>query len=397
MKMSILGLFLGLLCVSSVFAQKQNFVERVYEGSSSEKNSVQARKEIMDEATEKISETLIKEIVGEAKYLRNKALVTRKILKNSARYIPFSRPGDLIPVGEGFKMAVSMKISMDDLQSMLLENGLFYKSDGTPTVIPMVRWSDRVRMQSWSWWKEPEEFAKAFLIKQNKSLETSLRAAFLKVQFYSMRPASLKYSQILLPAFLSDHWSADDLQSVSQKLGVQILVDGEITFVKSQERSEAVVIHIKMSATQVQNGRSIAEVSRQMETEPGPFESTVDKKLRDGLDQASVDLATQVFEAWSHGTIGSSLYKLMLRGRLPIVRQEAFKEIFRSKVREIKNIRERLVSPDSIIFEVDSLAGPSEIAKKIPSFEIGEPGSRWKIVLDSSSESELVYKIVKGN
>lgn len=389
--MKLMILMFGLLAGFLALAQKQNLVERIYEGSSANKNPTQAKREIQDEATEKGSEALIKEIIGEAKFSRNKAVIQSKILRNSARFIPFSRPGDLKPEGEGFKMTVALKYNLDDLQALLLENGLFYESDGTPTVIPFVQWSDKIRNQNWSWWKDGDDVQKVFLHKQNNFLENSLRTAFLKSQFYSLKPSALKYSQILTPAFQTERLSTEDLQILSKKMGVQILVDGEVSFSKSQERSEAAVITLKLSATQIQNGRAIAEVSRQVETDMGPLEAVLDRKLKDLLEQASQDLASQVFDAWSRGTIGSSLYKLSLKGRLPLSLQEAFKETFRSKLHEVKNIRERMVSSEGLVFELDSLSGPREIAKKLPEFEVPP----LKVVLDFSNDNEIGYRIEK--
>jgi hypothetical protein len=389
--MKLLLLCFGILIGFQSLAQKQNLVERMYEGASPNKNPTQAKREIQDEATEKGSEALIKEIIGEAKFSRNKSLIQSKILRNSARFIPFSRPGELKPEGEGFKMTVALKYNLDDLQALLLENGLFYESDGTPTVIPMIHWNDKIRSQTWSWWKDGEDASKGFLHKENAYLENFLRQAFLKNQFYSMKPSAFKFSQILMPAFQVERLSTEDLQILSKKLGAQILVDGEVSFAKSLERSEAAVITLRLAATQIQNGRAIAEVSRQVETEMGPLEAVLDRKLKDLLEQASQDLATQVFDAWSRGTIGSSLYKLSLKGRLPLSLQEAFKETFKSKLHEVKNIRERLVSTEGLVFELDSLTGPREIAKKLPDFSL----TPFKVVLDFSNDNEIGYHLEK--
>ncbi len=401
--MKLLSVSLQLLIIglfnfsgSLVFAQKQSsdskLVERLYEGTSHNENVVQARAEITAEAFERISEDLMKEIIGEKKYTRNKALIQSKIIKNSARYIPFSHPGEVKPEGEGFRMAVTVKVNIDDLQSLLLENGLFYESDGTPTVLPVMRWNDKTNSKVYRWWMDGDDQSHMFLVQQNRNLETVLKQAFAKNQFYVQMPGLFHYHQILSGAFKSDHWTADDLQIIGQKLGVQIVLDGEVSVSKSTERSEAQKIEIKMSAIQVMNGRSIAEVSRQFETDPGSFEMVVERKMKEVLEQASIDLSGQVFEAWARGAIGASLYKLTLRGRLPLGQQEALKEMLKSKVREIKNIKERLISTDEIVYELDSAITPKDLGMKLKEFEI----AGLKFSLSLSNESEITYQLQKN-
>lgn len=388
MKLLIVSL---LFCVNA-FAQDQNLIERVYEGQSENKNAVAAKKEIQDIATEKVSEALIKELIGDAKYLRQKPLITQKIIRNSARYVPFSRTGEMQPAGEGFKMSVTLKVSMDILQKMLLENGLLYESDSTPAVLPMVRWMDRVSMKSFSWWQDGEDSSKAFLSKKNRQLEAALKAAFFKNQFYVFQPDQKKYSQFLA-GVRTERPTPEDYQALSVGLGVQMVVNGEVSIVKSTERSDAYSVLLKLQAQQTQNGRLIAEVSRQADMEGGTMEASVDKKIQELLDSSAQDLATQVFDAWTKGTVGSSLYRLTLKGRLPLNLQETLKEGVRNRLREVKSIRERMISQDEIVYELDAQKGPEELSKKMADLPLGN----FKMVLDSYSENGLVYKLVRSN
>src|SRR6185312_6605661 len=133
------------------------------------------------------------------------------------------------------------------------------------------------------------------------------------------------------------------------------------------------------------------EVARQFETDLGGYETAVGKKLKEVNDQVAQDLSSQVLEAWQRGAIGASLYKLVIRGHLPLQQQEALKDVVKNKVREVKNIRERLISSDSVIYEVDSALGPKEFATKVPQLDVGG----IKLVLESSSATEAIYRIAK--
>jgi hypothetical protein len=391
-----LTLFVLIFALTKAEAQRNgqpNLVERIFEGYSKNENQLLAKGEITAEASERVSEALIKEIIGENKYNRNKALIFNKVVKNSARYIPFSRPGEVKAAPEGgFRMAVTLKVSVDDLQGLLLENGLFYESDGMPTVLPTVRWTDKSNGKVFRWWMDAEDQSRSFLSQQNRNLENALRLAFAKNQFYVQRPGLFRYHQVLGEAFKVDRLSPDDLQIIGQKLGVQIVIEGEVHIVKSSERADAQKIEIKMSALQVMNGRAIAEVSRQFETDSGAFDGVVDRKLKEILDSTTQDLAGQVFDAWSRGAIGASLYRLTIKGKLPLNQQEVFKETLKSKLREIKDIKERIISSDEIVFEVDSTISPKDIGVKIKEFEI--PG--YKFTLLTSGESDLSYRLQRN-
>jgi hypothetical protein len=376
-------------------ALEKNLVERSFEAQTKDKNPVAARAEMINQATEKVSEDLIKEIIGEGKYSRNKSLIQSKILRNSARYVPFSKPGELTPNPneDGFKMSVTLRISIDDLQSLLLENGLFYESDSTPVVLPTIRLLDRVNSKTFAWWADADSASKSFLLKEGRSLEDSLKTAFLKHNFYLLKPQTDHFTDFLPASAHAESLRREDWQILAQKMGAQIQVEGDLILSKSQERSEAVTINLKMTAIQVMNARVIAEVSRQFETDVGPFETVVDRKLKEALESTSQDLSSQVFEAWQRGSLGASLYKLTVRGRLPLLRQEALKEALKNKVREVKNVRERLISADGLVFEVDSALGPKDLAAKAAEIELG---SGLKIVLESVSDQEVTYKVAKS-
>lgn len=384
---------LSLLTISSsAFAQKLNLIERVYEAQSKETNAMAAKAQMMTEATEKVSEDLAKEIIGEAKFNRNRAMIAEKIIKNSSRYIPYTKPAELIPIQpEGFKMSLTLKISVDDFQKMLLENGLFYESDGTPIVLPFIRFTDKANFKSFSWWSEPEGLQKVFLQKEDRNFEEVLKSAFGRNNFYSLKPMETKYYSFLPESLHQENMHTEDMQWIGQKLGAQIVLAGDVTIAKSQERSEAFTIQMQISAIQVVNGRVIAEVARQFETDLGGFDVVVGKKLKEVNEQVAQDLSSQVLEAWQRGAIGASLYKLTVRGRLPLMQQEVLKTAVKNKVREVKNIRERLIGSDAITFEVDSALGPKEFGTKVPTLDL----DGLKLVLDSSSATEVTYRIVR--
>jgi hypothetical protein len=374
---------------NSINSVSSKWVEKTIEVETKEKNPTLAKRELIELAISKASEDVIKDVIGEAKYSRNRTLIQSKIIKNNARFVPVTKPGDLVPLdaqGNGFKLTVTMKFGMDDLQSMLLENGLFYDSDSTPILLPVVEIVDKVGGRSWSWWQN-RDASKADLQKISRELEGALKTAFWKNNFYVIRPQSLHYYEMLQN---TDRVNVDWL-NLADEWNAQILIQGEVTIAKSPQRQDAYQIVLHFSANQIQNSRSIAEVVRQYETEAGRMDVVVDQKLKEVLETVCADLSSQVLEAWQKGTIGSSLFRLTINGRVPLPLQDSLKDAIKNKVREIKNVKERLISTDEYVLEIETSLSPKELQTRMPKLSV----QGYEISFDSANEKEAVYRFSK--
>lgn len=386
--------FFVIFCLSVLaFGQASSLVERLVDVQTKEKNPGIARSILMNQASEKVSEELILEIVGEQKYQKNRSLILNKVVKKSAAYLPFIKSGDLKEIppeqGGGYQLSLSVKANLDLLQNLLLENGLFYDESSLATVLPFIQWQDQVQSKNFSWWtQDGDDKNKVFLAKQSRLLEQVLQDSFLRTGFFIMKPQVFGFDSTLSSEHKSESLNSEVLSQLTLAFSAQILLQGKVGLTKA-ERADAVAIEVRLTATQSLNGRILAEVARKFETESGVFESVVDRKLAQSLPAISADLSSQLLEAWKQGTINSQLYKLKILGRIDLLNQESLKEGFRSKVREIKSIKERLISSEEIVYEIDSSISPIEVAKKLNELEL----KNTTIILDRSSEQEVVYKI----
>jgi len=384
---NVMILFVGLMMSAQmVFAQGADLIEKNFSGTSNEKTVQAARRNIQEQAAKKISEEIIKELIGEERYTKNKTLIQNKIEKNSNRYIPFAKPSELTqdPAG-AFKMSVALKVSIKDLKAMLQEHSLLAENDTVPLVLPLISFTDKVDFKTFRWWKPEEGNSKSFLISQNRIFENALRSAFQKNNFYLIKtpPVALQIPR----SYQNERLNLDDMQFLSQYFGAPVMIEGHVQYSKSPDSSNRYRIEVKLLALQVSNGRPIADISRKIETEMGVFESVVDKKIRETVDVTAHDLASQVYEAWQRGALGTTILRLTFRGKIPLNQQEAFKEKLRTQVREIRNIRERLVTGDSIAFEVDTNLNSKDFAGKLNGLEID--GKRWNSVGFNDNEVNM--------
>lgn len=385
MKATFLIVFLGLF-VAKTFAG--DLVERLVEVTTEEKNPAVARTQLMNQASEKVSEELIKELIGEARFVKNKSVIQTKIVKKSATFLPFVRAGELKAVlPQGFQMAVTVKASLDDLEKALLVQGLFYESDSTPYLLPVIRWVDGTRNEQYGWWTQDLGLTKLVLAKFSKGFEGALSQEFLKKGFLVLKPQAYSYVDALSGSVRSEPSFQDEISVWMQHWNSQMVLQGTVQ-IGAGTRSDTYNLVFRISVLHT-SGRVIAEVVRIYETESGPMERVVENKLKVAQAQVALELTNQTLEAWQQGAIHSQLYRVRIANRVPLKIQEQMKELLKSKVREIKSVKERIIDSSQLVYEIDSSLGPKDIAKKIGTFEI----EGLVFVVDTATESELTLKI----
>ncbi len=378
-----------IFCSYCLTTLADDLIERVVELESKEKNAVLAKKEILEEAILKTSENLVEELVGEAKSTRNKILIQNKILKNSARFIPYTKTGELIALNasvaganvsnnaanadSNFKMAVTLKIKIDELKKLLLENGLFYENDGSPIVVTFIKWIDGNQDQGYSWWlEEASTKSMASLMVIEKAFETYLKSSLQKNYFYLIRPAAFNYQYYLDKPTGSDLVSLSDMQSFAQSLGAQIIIKGQV-LVKGPQ------LHFDLEGLQVQNLRAIAQVSRKF-----PIE-----KNKEAFEVLSQELSSQILEAWQKGSLGASLYRLSFNGRMPPLARENIKDFLKTKLKELKNMKERYLEYSKLTYDIEASQNPMMFKEKLPQFDY----MGLHFVIETANEKEAQYKI----
>lgn len=359
-------------------------IEKNVEVSTKDKNPNTARRELADKAQVKVIEEIVIETIGEERYNKNKHTIETKVFKLAPKLIPFSKLGNLEQTPEGHKMTAVMKVNQDELDQVLLQNGLFYESDVQPLILPLVSWIDRTEGQSWGWWMPAT--TSTFLSRANTQLESTMRSTFLKNGFYVLRPQMNNARELISsPPGISPGLS--DIQAMSTNRGTQVVLTGEIQISQSPTRSNGFLIEMKMGVLHVPRNRVLAQVARKIESEPGVKNLVVTNKLKDVLESLLSDLSGQTLEAWQKGTAQSNFYRVSIMGPVPLGVQEAFREAFKNKVREVKVIRERLITSQGVTYEIDSLTGPKELSKRVSEIDV----TGGKLVLKDVSETELKY------
>ncbi len=382
------NILFGFIIFLAVQALAEELIEKNINVTTTVTEAPAARKELQEGAISRLTEDLARELMGPDKYEKNKTVVHSKIEKMSGRYVSYVKPGDMVSLnpGPGYSMPFLMKVSLSNLKTLLQNAGLLNENDTLPVVLPIISFYDRVGVSAFKWWQPGDISSKKFLLFNARQVEASLRTAFKKQQFHVIRPLEMNGSHLVPTVYQNDRVSPDDMEFLGRMFQAPLVVEGDIEFSRSSLGSNLYRIDIKLSAIQLSNHRPIADVSRKYETESGAFEGVVDKKLHQVIDSVCQDLASQVFEAWQKGSVGTNIIRLTVRGDVPFQQREFLKEKIRNQMSQIRNIKERLIGGNTITYEVDSTSTPQELGLKLNQLEFN--GFRFQT--SSTGDKELI-------
>jgi hypothetical protein len=356
--------------------------------TSDKPERVQARQEMLDKAITDMSSQYIQDLIGAPKFERNRVLIKSKILRNSGKYVLFLKESNAQYGPAQSTMTVEMKVSLKNLEAMLLEEGLLYKTEGPPKVLPLVTFVDRGQPASYSWWVAKAD-DKGNLRELTESFDQQLKKDLREVGFFGLNPTRGGYYDLLGSAFHSENLPAEDFLSIGEFFQAPIVVRGSVLITPVKERSQTFRLDFKLSALHSGNGRVIGEVVRNFETESGPQAAVVNRKVQSVLPAVCGDLSAQLVEAWKSGTFGATLLKLTLLGEVDYPQVVQFKKVVAEQVKEIKVLRERLFAPGQTVFELDSAVGPDALAPLLTSknFQL------FRLALDSKTADGIVLRL----
>lgn len=358
---------ISLLVFTCLSVKAADFVEINVEGTAPVTDEEQnVRNEILHDAVEKTSQKYIIDMIGEKKFTASKSAVN-SVVRQSNKYIPFIKTGDLQKGPENYKMDVHLRLSVNDLKAILTREGLLYENQGAPIVLPVIGFVDRVHSISYQWWSQSSEPQKAMLVGLAKKFESALRSEFSPGGFFATRPVNANDYEIIPPVLRAETPRTEDIMSLGEFFKAQLVIGGQVELDNSRAISGGTRAQIKLTAFHTGTGRFVAEAARNYEIEPGNFNNNVNNKMNTAFTDLAKDLSSQVLEAWKKGTFGAELLKLTLNGHLNYRQLEALKSWMTQNVKEIKGLKERMFEPGKIIFAIDSSGTSQELASHLQS------------------------------
>lgn len=381
-------LIFGIVFIFSLQSYAQDVVDTVVEVEI-ERKVGGGQKEVFERAITKASDQFIGQLIGETKLARNQSVIKNRIVRNSGKYILFIKARAPVADGDTLRYGVNMRVSMKSLEAMLLQEGLLYKSDGPPKVLPVVSFSDRVNSQSYSWWAQAPSTSPV-LADLARKFNVTLRSELRSKGFFGLEPVVSEYRLQLPQALMSENPGTEDLLLMSEYYRAQVVAKGQVVLSSDRVRSDVFKVDVRLSAIHASNGRIIGEVIRSYTTEPGPFQQVVKAKVDEVLDKLVGDLSVQILEAWKSGTFGASLLNVAVNGELSYQQLNQFKRLLLDQVKDLKTLKERRFEPGRVIFETDSSSGAVELADSIK----GKSFPRFQVNVTNVESDSVELKVV---
>lgn len=350
----------------------QDVVDVVIKQESTEIEKSIARQKMIDGAVREASLNAIRDMIGAEKLEKNLSVIDSKIIRNYGRFVPVVREQSSEYLPQGSKMVVALKISKRNLETMLLEAGLFYKLEGAPKVLPMITFFDQVNSQALNWWSEGQG-GRLMLSEMQANFYKRLREDFSELGFYTLDPSRGAY-RLALPSPLNRvSPPTEDYLFAGAFFQSQIVLKGSVII--RSVRDDVYRLDWNVAALQVVNGRLMSEITRSFESDKGVFSTVVAKKLNEAAEKVAQDLSAELSEAWKSGTFGANLVRIAVEGDMTPAQWASFKRSLLDQVKDLKTLRERLFEPGRTTFEADTSLTPQNLAlafrgKSFPQFRV---------------------------
>lgn len=340
-----------------------DLIEISSQGESSKATPSEARSEIVSFITEQITLNAVKDLIGETKFQMQLERIKKKILPQASRYILSSKDSGLIQIQGKFQLALTLKVSPNNLKDLLLAEGLLYEFQGAPRVLPAFSLFDATTQQRFFLWTRsaltPEQnFLKLQAQKFNEAfVEQFKKGGFVYVDPFNTKVATQLVSQI----------GAEDELRMAEQFRAALVIRGEIAI---SAKGNAFDISLKWSAAQGSNGRIVSEVSRNFLTSPGPLRLAVGRKLDEIKDLVVQDLVAQVVEDWKRGTFGASRIELAVTGVQDYQEFMELKSALQQQIKELRAIRDRQFTPQGVVLELETTMGSQDLSLRMGALQL---------------------------
>ena len=366
-------------------------VEKNYEGTSDLQSISQIRKKLIDEAINKISEEILTGILGEARYKKNRKVISEKIIKQSGRYIPVLKTSELTPGVGGQKMTVTMHVNTKIMETLLQEQGLLFENEGNPILIPFLSFEDHIHGEDYRWWKQKNSTSLQIPF---EFLEDQLQKQLFTQGFFVQRPSTSKMNLLMPLAFQQDLLTPEQIYKLAEKWGYPLVLIGNLSLIQNTQNDS--LLELQVAVHQVSTGRVMAQLYRQQKVSKNINLDSLalkndTKKHLGFIVQAFKDLGQQMLEAWQRGVLTSTLVRLEIQGGLPLNKYDLFKESLKQSSRTIRQVRERMIATDSVMFELEINGAVGDLTSTLNQIKVGDQIYKLK---GMDSKNTLIYQSI---
>ena len=376
--------FFFLICFSF-----SSFSQEIKEIRIDIKTETGDKKAAIRKAVNQISRDFVETFLGKEKYQGNAEKIKKTILKNQNRYILFSKSSNSIPQNDGkFLTTVTLGISEKNLEGLLLEHNLFYKSHGSLCILPIISFTvDLDEKESYLWWSH--ESQKSFPESLAKEFFNSLSLHIIKSGFYNADPIFNRFPEALPLFALKGEKKPKGIKSLADFLQCHIVLSGKI-LLKQNKKNKTLTNYFVFKVFNTQTNQLFFKMRKKFIV-PGISPDSKDTRIKKVFSEVSQRILSSVVYQLSiyreKGALDLTRLFLSIQGPLTYFEREALEEALVRHISSIKSLQKRYMSSNKTLYEIKSDKDAGKVADIIRKSTI--PNYQVKVTVYNKNRLEI--------
>ncbi len=385
-----LKLIVSVLVPCFLFAQV-TLLERSYTFESDKESMSEAKKEIQDKAIDQIVEELATETMGEVRFAKAKKSLSVQLANKSARFIPFSNITDSKQTDKVLKQTLMFKINLAEFRNVLKSIGQLEEIDKNQSILPLVRYENAILQKNSSWWNKDDDISKSLSV-----MEEKLGEIFLRGGFYLTPANQVGLTTALPTSFNKSHLNAEDTLKLARLLQTPYVLSGLVLIKRSERQMDQMRMEVHLNLVQAENGKMLADIKRiydmPLTKDSTKLDAEISKKMSDEAESIGGEIVSLMTDALQRGLVNSQKIRIKFTMASQPQKIELLKERVKAQSGNIKNVKEKSISANSIVYEVDFVGNIKDIQDKLLAMDV-KSLSYLKVELTNTAPEEISFEL----
>lgn len=385
-----LKIFVSLMVPCFLFGQV-TLLERSYTFESDKESMSEAKKEIQDKAIGQIVEELATETMGEARFAKAKKSLSMQLANKSARFIPFSNITDSKQTDKVLKQTLMFKINLTEFRNVLKSIGQLEEIDKNQSILPLVRYENAILQKNSSWWNKEDENSKSLVV-----MEEKLGEVFLRGGFYLTPASQVGLATALPTSFNKSQLNAEDTLKLARLLQTPYVLSGHMLVKRSDRQMDQMRMEVHLNLVQAENGKMLADIKRiydvPLTKDSTKLDAEISKKMSDEAESIGSEIVSLMTDALQRGLVNSQKIRVKFTMASQPQKIELLKERVKAQSGNIKNVKEKSISANSIVYEVDFVGNIKDIQDKLLAMDV-KSLSYLKVELTNTAPEEISFEL----
>lgn len=369
-----------------------SLLERSYTIESEKESPVEAKREIQDKAILQIVEELGVEVLGEVRYNKRKNTLNAALVQKSSRFIPFSNITESKQIDKKLKQTILFKVNLAEFRNILKAMGQLEEIDKNQSILPLIRFENSISQRASAWWHLEDES----LSKTSNMMEEKLSEVFMRGGFYLAPASQIPLSSLLPSSYSKAQLNNDEILKLAHLMQTPYVLSGHVLIKRSERLVNQMRIELHLNLIQAENGKALADIKRVYE-HPLPKDSSklddeISKKVAEEGESIGSEIVSLMTDALQRGLINSQKIRLKFSMVSQPQKIELLKERIKAQSGNIKNVKEKSIAANSIVYEIDFVGSPKEIQEKLLAMDV-KSLNYLKLELTSSQPEEIVFEL----